>query len=332
LSFTFNLEVPDELRVLLCALLLGLPGLPASAMSRPETRVGGSPVFSPNFTFADDAQPVAASGETLGYCYDLASGMHKYLYCQNDSVNMFDLNGHDGDLCSINFTMGIMAQQMSLEMKGAQGALEGARAMFGADQTVNNIIYGLDVANIINDKVGQVALVAGGICGSLKLFSWFSELGITKQVVDFAYQSMDNLQVAGVFTKYGKTADKRCAFWAASFAHAFEGSIMTPRMIENLSDGSLTSMEAHFKGTFSPGEITSWTDAKAAITEALTAKGPGSQAIVVGDNVKNSAVGHAFNVINKNGKNTVVDISAAGSTEGEIASYLTNFKFMVINY
>jgi len=79
--------------VLLCALLLVLTSTPAWAIARPETRVGGSPVFSPNFTFADDAQPVAASGENPGCGYDFASGMHKYLYAEDNPVDNTDPTG-----------------------------------------------------------------------------------------------------------------------------------------------------------------------------------------------------------------------------------------------
>jgi len=95
------------LHLLLCLVLafMGM-GTPAWAHCRPETRVGGSPVFSSNFTFADTAQPITASGENPGCGYDFASSLHKYLYCQGNPINMTDPSGNDGDLGSLTYIKG----------------------------------------------------------------------------------------------------------------------------------------------------------------------------------------------------------------------------------
>jgi hypothetical protein len=78
------------LQVVFCAFLLTLTSSPAWGICRPENRVGGSPTFSPNFTFPDSANPVAASGVNPGCGYDFASGVHKYLYAEDDPVDNVD--------------------------------------------------------------------------------------------------------------------------------------------------------------------------------------------------------------------------------------------------
>jgi len=80
---------------LLLYLLLAFMGTPAWAHCRPENRVGGSPVFSSDFTFADDANPVGTPTENPACGYDFASGVHKYLYVQDDPVNFDDPSGLD---------------------------------------------------------------------------------------------------------------------------------------------------------------------------------------------------------------------------------------------
>jgi len=72
-------------------------GTPAWAHCRPENRVGGSPVFSSDFTFADDANPVGTPTENPACGYDFASGVHKYLYTQGNPVNMRDPSGRIGE-------------------------------------------------------------------------------------------------------------------------------------------------------------------------------------------------------------------------------------------
>ena len=71
--------------------------MPAWAHCRPETRVGGSPVFSSDFASQETANPIAASGENPGCGYDFASGLHKYLYANANPVNMDDFSGNAGE-------------------------------------------------------------------------------------------------------------------------------------------------------------------------------------------------------------------------------------------
>lgn len=81
------------LSLLLCLLIAGPMSLPAHAFARPETRVGGSPVFASAFASADRDQTLEAHRESRGCGYDFASGVCKYLYCQADPVNRIDPSG-----------------------------------------------------------------------------------------------------------------------------------------------------------------------------------------------------------------------------------------------
>jgi hypothetical protein len=80
------------LHLLLC-LLLAFMGTPAWAHCRPETRVGGSPVFSSVFASQETANPIGTPSENGGCGYDFASGVHKYLYGEDNPVNNSDPSG-----------------------------------------------------------------------------------------------------------------------------------------------------------------------------------------------------------------------------------------------
>ncbi len=132
------------LRIFILALCLVLPS-PTSALAtvQPSPAPGGNPT-----------PPV-----------------HIYLYAQANPVNRVDPSGHES-LVSINFSMLIVSQMTMHELRGANGALKGARAMFGSDDSLDSIIYGLDVLSIVDEKVGQVALGAAGVYGGIKLAGW----------------------------------------------------------------------------------------------------------------------------------------------------------------
>jgi hypothetical protein len=82
-------------QVVLCALLLVTTGTPAWATCRPETCVGGSPVFSPVFASQETANPIGTPIANEGYGYDFASEVHKYLYVKDNPVSWTDFSGHD---------------------------------------------------------------------------------------------------------------------------------------------------------------------------------------------------------------------------------------------
>ena len=103
------------LRLLVCAFLLGLTSLPAWGICRSENRVGGSPVFASDFASLQIAKPIDTPSENLTCGYDFASGVHIYLYAQDDPVNMDDPSGNDGDLISLSITEDIGASLDSME-------------------------------------------------------------------------------------------------------------------------------------------------------------------------------------------------------------------------
>ena len=85
------------LHLLLC-LVLAFMGTPASAVCRPETRVGGSPVFSSVFASQELIKPIGTPIENEGCGYDFASGVHKYLYVADNPVNRIDPSGYMSSL------------------------------------------------------------------------------------------------------------------------------------------------------------------------------------------------------------------------------------------
>jgi hypothetical protein len=84
--------------------------------------------------------------------------LHKYLYCQGNPVNHIDPSGHD--LVSIQFTMAIMGQVGALDLHSSVKALQAAQGISGSTD-FGNLIYGLDVGDVVMDKV-SLALAAGG--------------------------------------------------------------------------------------------------------------------------------------------------------------------------
>lgn len=81
--------------LMLCALLLGLSSPAAKAITRPENRVGGSARFSSVFAAQESANPIGTRAENPGCGYNFASGVHKYLYAEDDPVDNVDPLGKD---------------------------------------------------------------------------------------------------------------------------------------------------------------------------------------------------------------------------------------------
>ncbi|MGA3266721.1 MAG: hypothetical protein ABSE16_07860 [Verrucomicrobiota bacterium] len=82
-------------KVLFCALLLGLTSLPAWAIARPENRVWGFSEKPSDFASQESDKLIAASRESAACGYDFASGVHKYLYAQDNPVDGSDPSGHE---------------------------------------------------------------------------------------------------------------------------------------------------------------------------------------------------------------------------------------------
>jgi len=141
--------------VLLCLLLLVLTGSPALAHCRPENRVWVFLEKSPDFASKENANPIAASGENPGCGYDFASGVHKYLYCQNDSIMGIDPSGHDlGDVMAslyVNASFAAMNMQATVMAYGGVATTVAILAQNyhpGDSGTMMAVTAGLDVVSL----------------------------------------------------------------------------------------------------------------------------------------------------------------------------------------
>jgi hypothetical protein len=96
-----------------------------------KNRVGGSAAFSFIFAFQYIGQTLDTPAENGGCGYDFASGVHKYLYAQDDPVNNEDPSGNDyGDF---DIRLGSIFQGLAGALTPTEGfgnntigALEGA--------------------------------------------------------------------------------------------------------------------------------------------------------------------------------------------------------------
>ena len=73
----------------------------------PKNRVGGSPAFSFVFAFQYIGETLDTPAENGGCGYDFASGVHKYLYAQDDPVDGSDPLGHDMWVAQGNTVIGL---------------------------------------------------------------------------------------------------------------------------------------------------------------------------------------------------------------------------------
>jgi hypothetical protein len=89
--------------------VLVLTSTPAWAHGRPENRVWGFSEKPADFAAQETAKPIDTPGENPGCGYDFASGVHKYLYCKANLVDMVDPSGHDGELGGLMMSTSIGA-------------------------------------------------------------------------------------------------------------------------------------------------------------------------------------------------------------------------------
>ncbi|MBI1842924.1 MAG: hypothetical protein HYR88_18950 [Verrucomicrobia bacterium] len=65
--------------------------------------------------------------------------------------------------------MSVISQLSTHELRGAGATLKGVRALYGVDDDINSLINGIDIATIIDEKVGQVTLGVTAVMGGVKL-------------------------------------------------------------------------------------------------------------------------------------------------------------------
>ena len=129
-------------------------------VAAPKNRVGGSAVFSFVFAFQYIGETLDTPAENGGCGYDFASGVHKYLYAQDDPVNGTDPSGHDdiGDVLAatdMSASLDAMPNVVSLKVfnAGIFGAYNGASVkvigtcrQYNDDPTVGeNIADGIEI-------------------------------------------------------------------------------------------------------------------------------------------------------------------------------------------
>jgi Pretoxin HINT domain len=142
------------LHLFVCVLLIGPLSAPGWALARPETRVGGSPVFSSTFA-SQSASQVAEPHQENGACrYDFASGVHKYLYAHANPVMMTDPSGHESLIgVSIASTIGTSLHAM---YDGGNLAVQ---------QSIQHTIFGVQagksMADILTGYYKDVAIGIG---------------------------------------------------------------------------------------------------------------------------------------------------------------------------
>ena len=166
-----------------CALLLTLTSSPAWGICRPENRVGGSPVFSSEFASQESAKPIGTPSENGGYGYDFASGVHKYLYCQGNPVNMVDPSGQQGDIGSMMMSMSISAS-LDNTYNGVvltTGNAVQNQIMYGGNAGIYTIL--LDAGFMVGGQV-LMKVVDGGSIAVSKIASGFA---VKQELSQFAH-------------------------------------------------------------------------------------------------------------------------------------------------
>lgn len=93
---------------------------------------------------------------------------HAYAYALQDPINRIDPSGHES-LLSVNASVAMISQLSTHELRGAGAALKGVREIYGGDDDLNGLIYGIDVATLVDEKLGQLAMGVTAVMGGVKL-------------------------------------------------------------------------------------------------------------------------------------------------------------------
>jgi hypothetical protein len=90
----------------------------------PKNRVGGSAAFSFVFAFQYIGETLDTPAQNGGCGYDFASGVHKYLYVEDNPVNHIDPTGHDlaDIILSINIQVSMAAIRLAPVVTAARYA------------------------------------------------------------------------------------------------------------------------------------------------------------------------------------------------------------------
>ncbi len=249
------------------------------------------------------------------------SPVRKYLYAHNNPVNRIDPSGHES-LLSLSATMGIMGFANRLELQGGNAALQRARVLFGADEGVNRLLYGMDVLAVIDEKVGWAALGGATVYGGFRLLA-FLETVVERRVAARVADSLTRLMAA----RAGNTFESDCAAAAAALAQAFRGKTVGIVRETNLSTHWLQDV---FGRQFQPLARDGAT-ARNLLEKEMARRGAGANMIVHGRN-KAGGKGHVWNAYNNGGTIQFFDISHDGQriAAGEQWNKLQDFWYLPV--
>jgi hypothetical protein len=118
--------------------------------------------------------------------------LHKYLYCHASPLNGIDPSGHE-TLVSMNFTMAIMGQVNSMYLMSSSKALGAAQRISGSTD-FGDLVYGLEVASIVQDKVSLVLAGAGLTMATAKIANF-----LANNAYKFANTSVRTLEELRLF-------------------------------------------------------------------------------------------------------------------------------------
>jgi hypothetical protein len=96
-------------------------------VAAPKNRVGGSAAFSFVFAFQYIGQTLDTPAENGGCGYDFASGIHKYLYAEDDPVDNDDPSGND----DVSIGNSLDSMSMAVYSKVFQSSLNNLESLGG---------------------------------------------------------------------------------------------------------------------------------------------------------------------------------------------------------
>ena len=234
--------------------------------------------------------------------------LHKYLYCQANPANAIDPSGFES-IVSVNFTMALMSQMTTFELRGARAALTGARTLFGSDGGVDSIIYGLDIIAAVDETVGNVALGVAAVSGGMRMFSIIKNVLTGPMVSQFAIRAVQNLKnilprsgVVGGMGDCGAHAIANALAWAGKVESTMPITRLTLGVIRDVLGGTWQNLKAS-----TPDQV------KTLLAIKLRAKGELSQAVVHIKYPGASKDGHVLNAFYMNGEVKLIDTSPSAT-------------------
>jgi RHS repeat-associated protein len=157
-----------------------------------------------------------------GYQTDPLS-LHKYLYAHADPVNNIDPSGHES-LVSIQLTGALIGQLSAHYLHSTAKATRAAYTLSGStDEELGQLIFGLEAASIIQDKVSLVLGAAGLTYATVKIAKFLSTQGY-KFLNSSTVRTVEEFRAAASkAASYYEYAELRAAINAAGLSGTSKG-------------------------------------------------------------------------------------------------------------